>query len=253
VGDRPHSVSSNIRRITYTVASTGLWRGLADLAVLWLGASAYRADTDRSFDQRYGTDTGGSVETPHLGIADVAVREQAVRYLPSPERVTRWMLDTRRIDYREYSFVDLGCGKGRVLLVASTYPFRRVIGVEISQELSRIARQNVDRFPASARQSEIEVQTIDASTMQFPDTHLLVHMYHPFGPELTRAVLQRLERSVQAAPRKVMVAYLLYDSAVESVDQVFAAFPWLMRQRYERSILGQYNWLFYGNYSDNRG
>jgi SAM-dependent methyltransferase len=244
VGDRPQSFSSSLGRIRYSIASTGLVRGLADLAV-WL--LAYRADRDRSFDRRYGTETGGSVGTSNLGIADDAVREQAILYLPSPERVTRWMLDTLGIDHRDYSFVDLGCGKGRVLLVASTYPFQRVIGVEISEELSRIARDNVTRFPADARKADIEVQTIDAATVRFPTTNLVIHMYHPFGPELTRAVLRRLEESVREVPRTVMVAYLLYDDAISAVDEVFAAFPWLKRLRYERSVLGNYNWLFYAN------
>jgi SAM-dependent methyltransferase len=242
VADR--SLSSNLRRIRYSIASTGLFRGLADVALLLL---TYRPDRDRSFDARYGTDTGGSVGTSDLGIADDAVREQAILYLPSPERVTQWMLNTLRLDYRTYSFVDLGCGKGRVLLVASTYPFQRVIGVEISQDLGRIALENVARFPASARKADVDVQTIDASTMRFPSTNLLIHMYHPFGPELTRVVLRRLEESVREQPRQVTIAYLLYDSAIDAVDDVFAAFPWLKRQRYERSVLGHYNWLFYSN------
>jgi SAM-dependent methyltransferase len=217
-------------------------RGVADLGLLLL---TYRPDRDRSFDKRYGTDTGDRVPTANLGIADDAIREQAILYLPSPERVTRWMLETLRIDYREYSFVDLGCGKGRVLLVASTYPFQRIIGVEISPELSRIARENAARF--TAKRSEIDVLTIDATTMHFPATNLVLHMYHPFGPELMRVVLGRLQESVAATPRSVRVAYLLYDDAIDAVDEVFAAFPWLKRQRYERSILGQYNWLFYSN------
>ena len=237
--------SSHLQRIRYTIASTGLLRGLADLAIWLLG---YRADRDRSFDRRYGTDTGGSVATSELGIVDDATRDQAILYLPSPERVTRWMLNMVGINHREYSFVDLGCGKGRVLLVASTYPFQQVIGVEISDELSRIARGNLARFPDAARKArDVEVQNIDAVTVRFPTTHLLVHMYHPFGPDLTRAVLRRLEESLLEAPRRVIVAYLLYDDAIKAVDDVFAEFSSLKRQRYERSVLGHYNWLFYAN------
>lgn len=245
------SLSSNLRRIRYSIASTGLFRGLADLAIVLLGARAvgYVPERDRSFDARYGTDTGDRIPTADLGIADETVRERAILYLPSPERVTRWMLNTLGIDYSQYSFVDLGCGKGRVLLVASTYGFQRVVGVEISEELSRIARANVARFPARLRKSAIDVQTVDATAVSFPLTNLVVHMYHPFTPELTRLVLRGLEASVRETPRKVTIAYLLYDDAIEGVDAAFADFPWLRRERYERSILGHYNWLFYSNYS----
>ena len=242
--ERPRGLSDDLRRIRYSIASTGLLRGLADLTT-WL--LTYHPDRDHTFDKRFDTDTSGSVATANLGIADAATREHAILYMPSPERVTRWMLKALRIDHRRYSFLDLGCGKGRVLLIASTYPFQRVIGIEISQELSRIARENAKRFPASKRKTEVEVQTTDASAMSFPNTNLLIHMYHPFGPELTRLVLRRLEESVRAQPRDVTVAYLLYDGAVEAVDDAFAAFPWLRRLRYERSVLGNYNWLFYAN------
>jgi SAM-dependent methyltransferase len=244
VVDQPRSLSSNLRRIRYSIASTGWRRGLADV-VTWL--LTYRPDRDRTFDRRFGTDTSGSVATANLGIVDDATRSQAILYLPSPESVTRWMLKTLRVDYATYSFMDLGCGKGRVLLVASTYPFQRVIGVEISPELSQIARENAARFPARLRKADVEVQTIDAATVSFPKTNLLIHMYHPFGSDLTRVVLQRLEESVRETPRQVMVAYLLYDDAIEAVDEVFAGFPWLTRRRYERSVLGHYNWLFYSN------
>jgi len=238
-------LSSQIRRLRYTIASTGLWRGLADAATLLL---TYRPDRDTSFDQKCGTDTGGALEPETLGIADDSRREQAILYLPSPARVTRWMLDNVGIDHRRFSFIDLGCGKGRVLLVASEYPFQRIVGVEISAALCAIARANIDRYrPSSRRCDAVDVQNVDATTFDYPATDLLLHLYHPFEPELTADVLSRLEQSVRETPRKVVVAYLLYTSAVESVEAVFARFPWLRRTRYEQSVLGQYNWLFYEN------
>jgi SAM-dependent methyltransferase len=183
-----------------------------------------------------------------LGIADEARREQAILYLPSPARVTRWMLDNVGIDHRTFSLVDLGCGKGRVLLVAADYPFERIVGVEISPALCEIARANVTRYqPRSRRCRAVDVLNVDASAFEFPTTNLLLHLYHPFEPSLTSEVLARLEQSVRATPRKVVVAYLLYTSAVEAVEAVFARFPWLTRRRYEQSVLGHYNWLFYEN------
>ncbi len=236
---------TQLRRLRFSVASTGLWRGLADAATLLL---AYHPERDRSFDRRFGTDTAGRVPAAQLGIADSAVREQAILYLPSPTRLTRWMLDNIGIEHRDFSFVDLGCGKGRVLLVASEYPFQRVVGVEISAELSGIARQNIGRYqPASRKCEALEIHTTDATTFDFPDTNLLVHLYHPFEPAITHAVLSHLQKSIQARPRRVVIAYLLYTDAVHPVEEVFARFPWLRRTRYEQSVLGQYNWLFYSN------
>lgn len=234
---------TKLRRVRFSIASTGLGRTVADVLTHLL---AYRPDRDDTFDRTFHTDTAGSVAPSELGIADAKVREQAILYLPSPARVTRWMLDHVGIDHRRFSFVDLGCGKGRVLLVASEYPFQRIVGVEISVQLSEIARSNVERYRPRVRQCwNIDVQTIDATRVDFPETDLLVHLYHPFEAAVTSAVLSRLETSFRSRPRKVIVAYLLYASALESVEAVFAHFPWLKRRRYEQSVLGQYNWLVY--------
>ncbi len=238
-------LASKLRRIRFSIASTGLRRGLADTATLLLG---YDPERDRSFDARYGTDTAGSVQPAQLGIADAAIREQAILYLPSPTRVTRWMLDHVGIAHADFSFIDLGCGKGRVLLVASEYPFRRILGVEISPDLTAIARANIERYqPESRRCRDVQVHNGDATRFEFPDTNLLIHLYHPFEPTITAAVLSRLQTALDAAPRKVLIAYLLYTAAVAPVEAVFARFPWLRRTRYEQSVLGTYNWLFYSN------
>ena len=209
---------------------------------------SYKPEHDHSFGRQFGTDTTAKVATADLGIEDAVRREQAILYLASPPRVTRWMLDNIGVDYRHFTFVDLGCGKGRVLLIASEYPFQRVVGVEISSELSEIARQNAVRYqPASRAGRRIDVENVDALQFEFPTTNLLVHMYHPFEPELTREVLRHLEASVAALPRRVVIAYLAYTAAVEPVRGVFSEFGWLKQTRYEQSVRGQYNWIFYSN------
>jgi SAM-dependent methyltransferase len=210
--------------------------------------TTYRPDRDHSFDRRYGTDTAGAVDTSALGIESDERREQAILYLPSPVRVTEWMLNSIGIAHGDFTFVDLGCGKGRVLLVAAQHPFRRILGVDISAELTAIASGNAARFQRHAMGCKnIDVVNADATTIDFPETNLLLHLYHPFEPAVTRAVLRRLEASLQARPRQVRIAYLLYTGAVPALRDVFSEFEWLREARYAHSLLGQYDWLFYTN------
>ncbi len=185
--------------------------------------------------------------TSDLGIEDPTLREKAILYLPSPPGVTRWALKNAGIRHADFSFVDLGCGKGRVLMLASEFDFRKVVGVEISAELCEVARRNAVAFRPPTRKSGIEVQNADATRCDFPETDLLVHMYHPFDPEITVKVFEHLGRSLAAKPRRVVVAYLLYTAAVPAVEAGFARIPWLKRTRYEHSVTGQYDWLFYSN------
>lgn len=236
-------IPGKLRRIRHSIASSGLLRTLSDLTIQLL---SYSPEADHRFDRRFGTDTAGSVQPRDLGIADASVREKAILYLPSPPRVTRWMLKHAGIAPPGYTFVDLGCGKGRVLLVASEFSFQRVVGVDISAELCAIARRNVELFRPASR-SDITVFHGDATQFDFPDTALLIHLYHPFDPELTVRILDRLGISIAERPRRVVVAYLLYSAAVPAVEAAFARIPWLQRTRYEHSVTGQYDWLFYSN------
>lgn len=232
-----------LQRIRHSIASRGVRRSVADLLTLVL---AYKPERDLTFDRRFGTDTAGSVASTELGIADAQVREQAILYLPSPPDVTRWMLRHVDITPSQCTFVDLGCGKGRVVLVASEWPFKRIVGVEISQALVDVARNNARRVrEAEPSRTPIEVECVDAATCVFPDGDLLVHLYHPFEADLLAKVLARLEASWHAQPRRIVVAYLLYAAAVDTVRAVFARHPWLSPRAHEASILGQYDWLFF--------
>jgi SAM-dependent methyltransferase len=233
-----------LRRLRHSIASSGLRRTLSDIAIQ---ALAYSPEHDASFDSQFGTDTAGAVQTADLGIDDPTLREKAILYLPSPPSVTRWALKNAGIRHAECSFVDLGCGKGRVLLLASEFGFRKVVGVEISAELCEVARRNAEVFRPPSRKSQIEVQNADATRFDFPETDLLVHMYHPFDPEITVKVFEHLGQSLAVKPRRVVVAYLLYTAAVPAVQAGFARIPWLKRARYEHSVTGQYDWLFYTN------
>ena len=242
---RGNGLMAKAQRLRYSVASVALRRSFFDVLILLL---TYKPEHDRSFDRRHGTDTAGAVDPSELGIADPTLREKAILYLPSPERVTRWMLENVGLDHSDFSFVDLGCGKGRVLMVASEYPFRRIIGVDISSGLSDIARQNDAKYRSASRKClDVVVHNAHVPAFDFPEGNLLVHLYHPFDPELTGTALRRLGESLAKRPRRVVVTYLLYTGAVDKVTEVFASIPWLRQTRYEQSITGRYDWLFYSN------
>lgn len=237
---------SRLRRIRHALSSTGLRRTLGDLARLLRLRGGPDLGADRSFDLRFGTHTSGSVEIENLGFADAEAGQNAIRYLPSPDYVSRWMIAAVGIDHVAFAFVDLGCGKGRVALVASEFPFRRVIGIDLSAELVAIAAKNArviaQRHPA---RTPIETEVADAARFAFPELPLLVHLYHPFQSNILARVLDHLHASVQAQPRRVVVTYLLYTSAIDEVLATFAPHTWLPLVRREGSLLGQHDWLIF--------
>ncbi len=96
---------------------------------------------DYFFDLIYGTDTAGWVTVDALDITDED-KKHSVRYQPTRVRHVRKLLSELSLPPGRV-FVDFGCGKGRVLMVASCYPFQRIVGVEISGRLCDVARRNV--------------------------------------------------------------------------------------------------------------
>jgi SAM-dependent methyltransferase len=151
------------------------------------------------FDAKYGTDTGGYLGPEELvkGRENDALNHGYSAIAPSvfSEACRRWRETLPDVAGRieAYSFVDVGAGKGRALLLAAELPFRKVIGVELSEELTRIAQKNVGRWNRVARpKSKIRVVQGDAPEFRWPRTPLLVYLYNPFACELVAQMAENL-------------------------------------------------------------
>ncbi len=94
---------------------------------------------DAAFDRAHGVDTGGKIHTAAMHDVESENWVYGLRYMPTRAGLFEQMVSASDIEPHRYSFVDYGSGKGRVLLLAARFPFRRVVGVEFSPELHRIA------------------------------------------------------------------------------------------------------------------
>jgi len=158
------------------------------------------------FDRSLGSDTSGFVGPGELpsspfdsqkkhGYAgsQPSILRTALSVLPSPD---------------SYSFIDLGCGKGRPLLVASEFSFRALIGVELSPALVEAARTNAailrQKFPERV---PIRIDVGDASLYPFPTGDLVVFLYNPFGEEVIAKVVVAIESALAAESRSIFVVY----------------------------------------------
>lgn len=156
------------------------------------------------FDQLHGTDTATIVPLWQLRIdspnAKAGVRYQAV----GPEAI---QLGLALIDMplKDFSFVDLGSGKGRSLIVAAEIGFRTVIGVEFANELVEIARRNL----GITKVHNATVLHRDAASYELPAGDLMIFMYDPFKAEVMERVVANIRDAVIARPDdKIFVLYV---------------------------------------------
>jgi SAM-dependent methyltransferase len=134
------------------------------------------------------------------------------------------------VDFETFTFIDLGSGKGRALLLAAMYPFAHIVGVEVQPELDAIARDNIERFQESGQQCRsIESVCGDAREYSFPLTNIVLYLFNPFPDYVLREVLTNLVTSARRSPRSILV---LYNAPFEK--QEFERIPEL-QQYYETS------------------
>jgi SAM-dependent methyltransferase len=133
-------------------------------------------------------------------------------YQPTDAAAFHAMLDAlatlTHLDYREFTFLDLGSGKGRALLMASDYPFRRIVGVELLPALDRIARENLRLYKSESQQCFAAGSVCaDATAFPLPKEPLVIYLFNPFPESGLKKVIANLEMSLRADPRP---AYVLY-------------------------------------------
>ncbi len=162
---------------------------------------------ERAFDRRFGTDTAGIREISSLDPAAPGALH-AVQYQATNAQFVERAIRAVPLDPAGASFVDYGSGKGRVVLVAATFPFRTVCGVELFRELHEIAERNITRFRPAIRAAAVASQCIDATTFEPPDDPLIAYFYNPFAEVVLRAVAKKIEASLARRPREAYVVYV---------------------------------------------
>ena len=106
------------------------------------------------------------------------------------------------------TFVDFGCGKGRVVHQAARWPFRRVIGVEISPVLAELARATLAARRHRYRCKDVQIVVSDVTLFRVPDDLTIGYFFHPFTGETFDAALREIVRSIDRHPRRVRLIYV---------------------------------------------
>lgn len=187
---------------------------------------------NRCYDKRFCVDTGAGLSPSQLATHSANLDDAEI-YTPMPEKTFHAQIAPLELNTHEYTFVDFGSGKGKVLLMASDYPFKKILGVEFASNLHEVALSNLANYRSEKQQcSDLHPLLEDASTFSIPPGPCLLFFYAPFQGQVLVDVLENIRRSIVASPRPLVILFFdddVPDALITQVDETIEAWG-LMKQ-----------------------
>ncbi len=175
-------------------------------AAPFLGVKLSGWQRTHPFDRQYGTDTSGCLPVRMI-TSDPKLASVINFYAGSQPGIIRQAIVALG-ETEEYNFVDLGCGKGRAMIVASEYPFRSIAGMDLSPRLAKVAWHNIAlierRYP---QRPPLVVTEGNAVNFPLPEGKLVIYLYYSFGEELVRQFVRKLESALTEGAEHIFFVY----------------------------------------------
>lgn len=165
-----------------------------------------------AFDARFGTDTSAPTFEQNQ-------KTDVHFYVPTTASIIYEIIGSLPIPPNKFDFIDMGSGKGRALLIASEFAFAKIVGIELSEPLHRVAERNIERYrPTSQRCANFDLRCMDALEYDFGDEPFVLFLFDPFGREIFEKLVGKLEAALTSHPREAYVVYVYpqYDDVLQN-------------------------------------
>lgn len=175
--------------------------------------------TRHPFDLEFGVRTSGLVAGRDLKTGAANDRHITAYYAvaPSVERdlLARWRRTRPAAPLDATTFVDLGAGMGRALLVAAQFRFRAVEGVEIHPTLAQIARRNLSLWRSAGRAlAPMKMHCRDVVDFKIPDGPCVLFLFNPFGAPVFKRLLARWAKAFVGREGQIDLLYVNHEQAL---------------------------------------
>jgi hypothetical protein len=190
------------------------------------------------FDLKHGVRTSGLIAGRHLANGHRHDRHATAYYGIAPSvfhsLVRRWRRSRPAASIEQTTFVDIGAGMGRAMLLAAEMPFKEVVGVELNSTLVRAAQKNLTICRNSSRVlAAMRIVDGDAVGFVFPPGVCVAFMFNPFGPPVMRRMLDSMARQFRGRAGELDLLYV--NNEQEHVIDQRAGFGRLFLGKVKRS------------------
>jgi SAM-dependent methyltransferase len=155
---------------------------------------------------KYGLNTIGLDDLKSLREKNIDI-SHATMYMPLNYFVLETLMKQMMRNPGYSTFLDIGCGKGRVVAVAAHYHFEKITGLDFSEELCEDAIKNTNRIKQKFPGISIEIINRDALDFDIPDDICTIFFFNPFDAEMMCVVLDNIIKSLEKKPRPLRVLY----------------------------------------------
>jgi SAM-dependent methyltransferase len=202
--------SGRIGRAVKRLREWGVARMIACRAYDWL------------CERRFGIRTGGVRSLAALGVGNAACHD----YGPTTYLEFRHAMRHVTVRPDRDVFLELGCGMGRIVVMAARYPFRKVIGLELVPELLEAARQNVERARRHLVCDDVELVSGNAADYAIPADVSVIFLFNPFSGPVLVQVFNRIRQSAIESPRPISIIYI----NTGDFEKQLGGFDWLVKR-----------------------
>ena len=194
--------------------------------------------TRHPFDAEFGVRTSGLIAGRHLKSGHRHDKHSTAYFGVAPSvfqgLVRRWRRSRPAAAMDEFTFVDVGAGMGRAMLLASELPFKAVVGLELHPALARIAKKNLTVWRKAGRaRAPMKMVRGDALEFAWPEGPCLAFLFNPFGETVMKRMLKALARSFRGRGGELDLLYV--NNEQEWVVEVHGGFERLFLGQVQRS------------------
>lgn len=196
---------SDISATMRQIKAVGLAKGVPQ--AIKILRRRYQISLGIKFDEQFGVITKGIVCLNELTVMN-GERKFGGDYDGMDVGIFPYLISVLPSSHEEFTFVDFGAGMGRAVLLASNYEFRKIIGVEFTQELCVIMEQNIDRYSNPKQQCfNLEAVCMDVTKFPIPDGKCVLFFFNPFKAETLLTVARNITEAYKNNPRKIYVIF----------------------------------------------
>ena len=112
----------------------------------------------------------------------------------------------------EKGLIDVGSGKGRVMVAAAHYGFKNIIGVDFAKELCAAAERNINKIKTQFPDTTFNIYCKDILNYAIKADDKVFFLFNPFNKEIMEKFLEKIDQSVKEHKR---IIYFIYANPQE--------------------------------------